>query len=202
MSMRTANIVSRILPVLLLLMTAAIISCTITEKRYKTLKIFFDGVPDPNARAEKKEDESPKNKQPTDQNKKRPVQEWVKIESRHPDYYNRKCENCHNKSAANFLKTGREKFCFTCHDQSDFQGDFLHGPVAGNDCLVCHLPHQSRHKYLLKETGAGMCLECHMREDVALNPVHAGVDFEKGNCTQCHYPHAADSRFFLKNRGV
>lgn len=200
MSMRMANIVSRILLVFLLLMTAATISCTITEKRYKTLKIFFDGVPDPNARAEKEEGKSPQDKQPADQKGKRTPGDWVKIKSRHPDYYNRKCENCHNKSAANFLKTSRETFCFTCHDQSDFKAEFLHGPVAGNDCLSCHLPHQSQHKYLLKQTGARMCLECHMQEDVALNQVHAGVDFEKGNCTQCHYPHAADSRFFLKIR--
>lgn len=193
--MRSVSIVNKILLVLLLVIIAAAVSCTITEKRYKVLKIFFDGVPDPNAR-----EEAPANRQeqPPTQEVKPVQQEWMTIKSRHPDYYNRKCEKCHNKSASNFLKTTREKFCFTCHDINDFQGEFLHGPVAASDCLACHLPHQSHHKYLLKETDARMCLECHMREDVALNPVHAEVDFEKGKCTQCHYPHAAASRFFLK----
>ena len=197
MCMRSASIVNKILLVLLLVVIIAAVNCTVTEKRYKVFKIFFDGVPDPNAREEpgsKRQEQSPGQKV-------KPVQqEWVKMKSRHPDYYDRKCENCHNKSASNFLTTTREKFCFTCHDKGDFEGEFLHGPVAASDCLVCHLPHQSKHKYLLKETGAKMCLECHMREDVALNPVHAGVDFEKGKCTRCHYPHAAASRFFLKMR--
>ena len=199
MSMRSVNIASKILLVFLLLMVAASTSCTITKKRYKVLKVFFDGVPDPNARGESPSPTT-QDEQSADQNVKRPPPDWVKIKSRHPDYYERNCNNCHNKSASNFLKAAKEKFCFLCHDDSDFKGEFLHGPVASSDCLACHLPHQSQHKYLLKETDANMCLECHMKEDVAINPVHANVDFEKGKCTQCHYPHAADSRFFLKMR--
>ena len=197
MSMHSVNIINKILLVLLLLIAAASVSCTITEKRYKVLKVFFDGVPDPNAQVESP---FPQDEQKPDQRANRPDRQWVKIESRHPDFYDRKCENCHNKSASNFLTTSREKFCFTCHDKGDFKGEFLHGPVAVSDCLACHLPHQSQHKYLLKETDAKMCLECHTRADVALNPVHAGFDFEKKICTQCHYPHAAASRFFLKMR--
>ncbi len=197
--MRSGSIVNKILLVLLLVITAAAVSCTITEKKYKVLKVFFDGVPDPNARKESSPS-STQDEPPTDQTVKHPPPDWVRIKSRHPDYYERKCSNCHSKSASNFLKAAKEKFCFLCHDDSDFKGEFLHGPVAASDCLACHLPHQSQHKYLLKETDANMCLECHIKEDVALNPVHAGFDFEKGDCTQCHYPHTAASRFFLKNR--
>jgi predicted CXXCH cytochrome family protein len=174
---------------------AAAVNCTITEKKYKVLKIFFDGVPDPNA---PKEPSAAPQEQLPGQKGKPGQQDVVIIESSHPDFNSRNCEKCHNKSVSNFLKAPREKFCFTCHDKNDFQGEYLHGPVAASGCLACHLPHRSQHKYLLKETDAKMCLVCHMREDVALNPVHAGVDFEKGKCTQCHYPHAAASRFFLK----
>lgn len=195
MFMRSGSIVNKVVPVLLLVMAAAAVNCTVTEKRYKVLKIFFDGVPDPNARQEAS---SKRQEQSSGQKEKPGQQEWVKIESRHPDFYKRNCEKCHNRTVSNFLRTSREKFCFTCHDKNDFQGEYLHGPVAAGGCLACHLPHQSKHKYLLKETDAKMCLVCHMKEDVALNPVHSGVDFEKGKCTQCHYPHAAASRFFLK----
>lgn len=194
--MHSVSTINKILLVfLLLLIAAASVSCTITGKRYKVLKVFFDGVPDPDARVEAP---SPQEEQSPDQQEKRPARKLIKIESKHPDFYDRNCDKCHNKSATNFLKAPKEKFCFICHDKDDFTGEFLHGPVAVSDCLACHLPHQSQHKYLLKETDARMCLECHMKEDVALNPVHKDVDFEQVNCTQCHNPHSAPKRFFLK----
>lgn len=192
--MRSVVIVSKYL--LLFLLAAFIANCTITEKRYKVLRIFFDGVPDP--KEAQKESISPGEpsagkKDIAKQTAREPLNKSV-----HPDFTARDCDKCHNKSATNFLKKKKEEFCFMCHEESDFNGKFLHGPAAVRDCLACHFPHRSKHEKLLKAERAGICLWCHNREDVAANDVHEDVDFEKGECTQCHDPHAGEEEFFLK----
>lgn len=198
MSMRSVVIISRCLLLFLLLMT---IQCSITEKRYKVLKVFFDGVPDPKAQAKKEEI---KKKSETAQAKESPLQRQPirVIISSHPDFANRECNKCHNKSASNFLKARSDKICFTCHDSSHFKGEFAHGPAAVSDCLTCHLPHESEYGSLLKQKDARLCLECHLGEDVAKNPLHKFKDGDPGKeiCTRCHLPHVSESRFFLKSR--
>ena len=94
---------SKILLVFLLL---ALINCA-AEKRYKILTVFFDGVPKP---GEKKEQETSKAKtqdqgaQQVDQAQK----DVIRMISRHPGYRDGKCNDCHDRSAANFLRTSRD----------------------------------------------------------------------------------------------
>jgi predicted CXXCH cytochrome family protein len=67
---------------------------------------------------------------------------------------------------------------------------YLHGPVAVQDCLVCH-----------KETGkhtfspinvAALCYACHDRLYTA---VHKAAN--DGSCTKCHSPHQSPKKFML-----
>ena len=175
----------------MLLMT---LQCRITEKRYKVLNLFFDGVPNPRAQEEKEETTVTPQAKAAGPAQRQPLKA---IKSSHPDFVNRECDKCHNKSAANFLK---DKICFTCHDPDDFKGEFVHGPVAVGDCLACHYPHESENESLLRQKDARLCLECHLGEDIAGNPLHKfkDTDVEKELCTRCHFPHVSGSRFFLK----
>lgn len=193
--MRLVVIITRVLLLFLVLMT---IQCSITEKRYKVLKIFFDGVPDPKAKAGQEETPPHTQEKAAGPAQRQPVKV---IKSSHPDFANRECNKCHNKSASNFLKTKKDKVCFTCHDSSDFKGEFAHGPVAVSDCLTCHFPHESEYESLLRQKDARLCLECHLGEDVARNPLHKfkDADMEKETCTRCHFPHVSGTRFFLKS---
>jgi predicted CXXCH cytochrome family protein len=199
MSMRSVVIISRCLLFFLLLMT---LQCSITEKRYKVLKIFFDGVPDPKAQVkqeEKKEKTATETRQA--EGTTLPQRQSLRvIKSSHPDFANHECNKCHNKFASNFLKAKKDKICFTCHDSSDFKGKFVHGPAAVNDCLTCHFPHESQYESLLKQTSAQLCLECHLGEDIVGNPLHPFKDTDpvQENCTRCHSPHASELRFLLK----
>jgi len=193
--MRLVVIINRVLLFLLLLMT---LSCSVTEKRYKVLKIFFDGVPDPNAKVEQAETKVAPQAQTAAPAQRQPIKV---IKSSHPDFAARECSKCHNKSASNFLKVKKEKICFTCHDSSDFKGEFVHGPVAVGACLTCHFPHESENESLLRQKDARLCLQCHLGEDVARNPLHQfkDADPEKEVCTRCHFPHVSGARFFLKS---
>lgn len=204
MSMRSAPIVSKYLLFLLLLCTLTValctLNCTVTEKRYKVLRVFFDGVPDPSLEKEKEEAAASQAAEAAPAAAARKVKpQFVPMKSRHPDFADRNCSKCHDQSSANYLNTKRDKICFSCHDSSDFQGRYLHGPTAVGECLACHLPHESRHERLLRAESAVMCFECHLREDVAANEVHEDVDLEKGMCTECHSPHASEDRLFLKS---
>ncbi len=192
--MRSVIIVGKYL--LFFLLVVVIINCSITEKRYKVLRVFLDGVPDPNQA--KKESISPGEQSPGGEDIPKQTGREALNKSLHPDFAARQCDKCHNKSATNFLKKKKEEFCFICHDESDFKGNFIHGPVAVRDCQACHFPHRSKHEKLLKVDRAGICLMCHLQEDVAANDVHEDLDFEKGACTECHDPHVAESEFFLK----
>jgi predicted CXXCH cytochrome family protein len=189
--MRSVPIISKYF---LLLLVLCILGCTVTEKRYKVLRIFFDGVPDP---SQVKEETVPSETTGAAPKQRKEIIR-VPMKSRHPDFVARDCSKCHNQASANYLNTKRDKICFSCHDSSDFQGKYLHGPMAAGDCLACHLPHESKYLNLLKAESAEMCFECHLREDIAANQVHEDVDLEKGMCTECHSPHASEDRLFLR----
>jgi predicted CXXCH cytochrome family protein len=195
--MRLVTIITRGLLLFLLLMT---LQCRITEKRYKVLNLFFDGVPNPQAQEEKEEATVTPQANAAGPVQRQPLKV---IKSSHPDFVNRECTKCHNKSASNFLRVKKDKICFTCHDPDDFKGEFVHGPVAVGACLACHFPHESEYENLLRQKDARLCLECHQGEDVAANPLHkfkgTDTDMEKEICTRCHFPHASGVRFFLKS---
>ena len=64
---------------------------------------------------------------------------------------------------------------------------FVHGPVAVQDCLLCH-KQTAQHSFTLAEAGAKLCYLCHEK----MGPGH-GKD-----CITCHDPHGSDLEFQLK----
>lgn len=83
--------------------------------------------------------------------------------------------------------------CFKCH--ADKRGPYLfdHLPVQEN-CLLCHDPHASMNRWLLKVRQPFLCLECHSNlpknlpsnidPHNVLDP-HDRYTYNKG-CTNCH----------------
>lgn len=180
---------------LVLLIVFSAINCA-PQKRYKVLKFFFDGVPEPGAAKRKAEEERRKKAAKTKpgQPTKQPEQ-WQAIKSRHPDYFRNICNNCHDNTAGNFMRTARkEDLCFTCHKQEQFTGAFVHGPVAVQNCLTCHLPHESPLPNLLKKKTPELCTQCHEQPSFSA----AETCKRDMDCSQCHYPHASPKRYFLK----
>lgn len=162
-------------------------SCSLDKNR-KILKIFFDGVPD----KEKKVDISLKKE------KKKAPDKVITLEplqnSIHPDFKNRNCSKCHNKTATNFLVTDKKKLCFLCHKKDKFNGPYIHGPVAARACDTCHDPHRSNNSNLLLGKTRKLCDLCH---NMPLTNVL--IQCKGDNCLECHTPHVSDNKFFLLN---
>jgi predicted CXXCH cytochrome family protein len=195
--MRLGTIANKLLPAVLLLSLVTVTGCSV-KKNQKLLNFFFDGVPTPEEiDARKNQDETAK---PGDRARKKnraaPGKTWVKIKSRHPDFFKNVCNNCHNRSSSNFLKTEKKEICFSCHKQDRFEGRFVHGPVAVKQCLSCHFPHESQYEKLLRAKDADLCRMCHKKEHVS--PPESCDRSKK--CTTCHDPHVGDNRFFVKNK--
>jgi predicted CXXCH cytochrome family protein len=85
-----------------------------------------------------------------------------------------------------------KELCFTCHDEDILEGKFTHGPADQGSCNVCHDPHSSANRHLLRTRGIGLCAECH--EEVADEVLTASYvhDPAKKDCVDCHNPHSSD----------
>jgi predicted CXXCH cytochrome family protein len=170
----------------LCLVLVLLAGCAVTERNYKTLSLFFDGVPKPGAAVD---------------TAGLPViatsadSENIKF-TLHPPYENRECEKCHASGFSSELVTSKDHLCIQCHSGDKFQGKFLHAPAASGQCYACHDPHQSQNPHLLLTKGPDICLHCHDRDTFENLERHQS---EKGrDCLSCHNPHAAENENFLK----
>ena len=78
--------------------------------------------------------------------------------------------------------------CVTAKCHAGMMGfKFVHGPVAVQDCLLCHRK-TGEHKFVLAAQGAALCYICHDR----MPRGHGEA------CTACHDPHGSDREFQLK----
>ncbi|MCK4621434.1 MAG: hypothetical protein KAT62_04380 [Desulfuromonadales bacterium] len=101
-----------------------------------------------------------------------------------------------------FSSAGHASDCFKCHEATGFSGKVVHQPVADGDCTICHSPHVSRHKGLLRQAEARLCYSCH--EEVAAQvekKTYLHQPVRQGQCSECHLPHAADGRGLLAKKG-
>ena len=178
---------------LLVFFCVLLIGCS-SESRHKTLKIFFDGVPDPEA--QETQETAIASEAESGVPGPAAVPAVPAMRSRHPDYRVKRCSRCHDRAAANFLVADKKRICYVCHQEAKFQGEFVHGPVAVGACLSCHHPHESKLEKLLTGAGEDLCFKCHKTEDLAQSEVH-----QKNRalaCGECHDPHVGTNRFFLK----
>ncbi len=148
------------------------------------------------------------------------------------------CVQCHtpHASTARFLlKADAKSLCMTCHDKpqgiskdeilpaftEQLKGmEFLHGPVAQNDCSGCHVSHGSNYFRLLaknyppifyapfSQENYELCFGCHENTLVLTAQTDGLTDFRNGNqnlhfshvhkerrgrtCRACHQTHASN----------
>ncbi len=114
----------------------------------------------------------------------------------------RSCTNCHRMSQ-NLSQVSTGVFtdmnpCFMCHKDKigEFAQDYIHGPVAGGTCTVCHDPHGSKFAKTLRSPVPVLCLFCHTSVTDEYAPVQHGP-FVNGRCTACHDPHATANKWVL-----
>lgn len=117
------------------------------------------------------------------------------VVSSHQPYEDKKCKDCHGKMNSYEWKSD---FCLSCHTKKwdEFSKDYKHEPAI-EDCTICHNPHKSNLKYLLKEESKTLCLKCH-ESDIKDNRIHSKLE---KNCTECHNPHASEYELLLRKGG-
>jgi len=157
------------------------------QERYRTLSIFFDGVPNPDAPARARNDAAG-----------RPTVAGARIVSVHKPYVNNQCAACHNAPNGDVQDFALAyNACVKCHKNIPTERALMHGPVALAQCKWCHAPHQSTELNLLKDTPIKVCTQCHDKQLLSNNP----PEHTDGttSCLQCHFAHGGTARYFIKS---
>jgi predicted CXXCH cytochrome family protein len=124
----------------------------------------------------------------------------------HMDAEQQTCRGCHRiEMDLTYRSTGIYSDmnpCYLCHSDKigEYAQNFIHGPVAGGACSVCHDPHGSCYDNSLQSPVPLLCFYCHsdLSDPGVDNPtlvVHE--PFEKGQCVACHDPHSTNNRWVL-----
>ena len=105
------------------------------------------------------------------------------------------CDACHADDIGGHkypLKRDKKDLCTFCHIVS---GTAPHQHKAlEQGCTVCHDPHASKVKYLIKADSIdAMCLSCHRVPWKRFT--HSILTI--GKCTLCHQPHQSDNKMLL-----
>lgn len=95
------------------------------------------------------------------------------------------CHDVHGKSAGG--KKGPEATCLECHAEAAGPWVFPHRATE-DGCSSCHVPHGSVNRGLLKTSGNGMCLTCHVQTNF---PAAGKIPHNRylqggGKCLDCH----------------
>ena len=118
-----------------------------------------------------------------------------------------RCDACHKpkRGGTPFQAGLRHEFeragdnpelCYACHDRLARDG-YVHEPVKMGVCILCHDPHGSEHKLLLRVgTDGQLCAQCHRVTFDQGKHVHPPVS--AGTCGACHNPHGSDHKKFLR----
>ena len=77
------------------------------------------------------------------------------------------CVGCHNPHEDRRLQatSGTNDLCYRCHQEKRGPWVYEHQPVS-EDCMICHNPHGSVSRRLLRKNEPYLCLTCH---SVAIN---------------------------------
>ena len=160
------------------------------ERDYRVLSTFFDGVPNPNAKAATQSSSTPGLARAGQANKGTRV-----IASTHKPFSEEKCTACHAEPTQVFASALNSDLCMKCHQKVMDAYPSMHGAVVGKACLWCHEPHESAFPALLKTTDASICIQCHERPSLSTRVDAHRLDV--GSCLDCHGGHGGDRPPFL-----
>lgn len=154
------------------------------------------------------------------------------------------CSNCHSPHASDqgmFLMKNEKDLCLDCHNKSIEteakvlsniaqylrEGNFVHGVIETDGCIVCHSPHMSENPLLLNgifptrtytvaaAENFDLCFTCHdaaLMESVATttdtnfrnleqNLHYFHIRGEKGrNCNLCHNVHGSVNNHLIADK--
>ncbi|WP_457618284.1 cytochrome c3 family protein [Lutibacter sp.] len=166
------------------------------ELSYGVKSFIFDGVPPPyEAKLNTIKDSLQTSETKT---KKTLVSIIEKNEfNLHSPYKDRNCESCHDRDNMGKTKLPIPELCNQCHTDFSQKFETLHGPVASNNCILCHSAHQSKLKSLLVEPEKKLCFSCHDSKQVSENTIHKNI--KNTSCTQCHNPHGGRNNMSLQS---
>lgn len=128
------------------------------------------------------------------------------------------CAQCHDAKPGSGYRTlyaphQENAKCFECHETigKEIKGKkFVHAPLAGGQCSICHSPHGSPNVFQLRMAVNDICVSCHDGKDDnnhpvvfhptrgTTNPLSPSSEF---TCTSCHLPHASDNKNMLASDG-
>ena len=112
--------------------------------------------------------------------------------SNHPlQQGNLSCLSCHEftRRADQDIAYDLDRICRDCHPDQGGPFPFEHAAVnayavEGAGCIECHEPHGSENDRLLKQPGAAVCEQCHLRPP-GHETQHGGLAAERA-CQTCH----------------
>jgi predicted CXXCH cytochrome family protein len=171
-------------------------ACSSTPKsKQEWLRVFFDGVPDPDAPAAAVLSEGAARGSVAVPTQGVPPSAAVPVVA-HAPYQKRQCQSCHETTRLVQLRLPATELCDSCHQGIVGARALAHAPAVSGDCLACHRPHSTETPHLLVTTGPGLCLQCHDAGLLTPQPAHR----EEGgdSCFACHDPHEGDRAFFLR----
>ena len=168
------------------------VSCS-TQKHYRLLSVFFDGVPDPEKSTQSELDSlavHPGQDTLTHFGDADAPRHWY-----HEPYRRRECYLCHNMGDLQMMNESQSELCFGCHINYEDRFPYKHGPSSGGFCTPCHHPHESDQEYLLRGEVNGLCMNCHDSLWYRESLYHQVSDVKE--CRSCHNPHGSNNHSIL-----
>jgi predicted CXXCH cytochrome family protein len=171
-----------IVAVILLCTAVGWLGCATPEERYRTLSIFFDGVPNPSPTTQQAAGLALTN---AGAGGAAPM-----LLSTHKPFVEKQCQSCHETAQGGVsTATLTADSCISCHEKTLTQYSKMHEAVTNKACLWCHEPHGSRYVKLLRTDTAMLCIQCHERGTLSTKTVEHTTG--EGACLTCHMGHKA-----------
>lgn len=119
----------------------------------------------------------------------------------HPPFAKNQCFICHTKDAdgkpvPDGFIAAQPDLCYMCHQKKD-RGAVVHPALTMVDCTMCHSPHESMVKPLMKDKIGNVCTMCHDAPGMDQPVKHSALIMLK-SCVRCHSPHSSDNEKLLK----
>ncbi|MGC8916818.1 MAG: cytochrome c3 family protein [Thermoanaerobaculum sp.] len=98
------------------------------------------------------------------------------------------CASCHDPHGPQPEEELARERCASCHPQAAGPFVFPHRAVEEEGCTACHAPHGSVNRSLLRTSGNGLCVRCHIQSNFpGVGKVPHNFNLAGGGrCFDCH----------------